>query len=300
MKLTQVKGSTWVLEANELIPLYLLDDRRCVLLDSGLAKEREEIEKTLLEAGLEPAGILCSHAHVDHCANNRYFQEKYGIPVALTPSEAGMCRSVSTLKSYFLVLSPQTVEREAGWLVHTPDVLLPETEGDFAFAGATFHIVPTPGHSPGHTSLVTADNVCYTGDALMSQALLDAKLPYGLSIQLAMESRERLRELEDCDFFIMAHKGVCAGREIGPLIDANQELVRRRAGEIRDLITEPMDFSQICRAVCTRFSLLTRRPRRALYYERNIRLFVEYLMDQGELGMETRQGTAFYLPSKKI
>ena len=51
MKLTQVKGSTWVLEANELIPLYLLDDRRCVLLDSGLAKEREEIEKTLLEAG---------------------------------------------------------------------------------------------------------------------------------------------------------------------------------------------------------------------------------------------------------
>ena len=124
----------------------------------------------------------------------------------------------------------------------------------------------------------------------MSQALLDAKLPYGLSIQLAMESRERLRELEDCDFFIMAHKGVCAGREIGPLIDANQELVRRRAGEIRDLITEPMDFSQICRAVCTRFSLLTRRPRRALYYERNIRLFVEYLMDQGELGMETRQG----------
>lgn len=26
MKLTQVKGSTWVLEANELIPLYLLDD----------------------------------------------------------------------------------------------------------------------------------------------------------------------------------------------------------------------------------------------------------------------------------
>ena len=59
MKLTQVKGSTWVLEANELIPLYLLDDRRCVLLDSGLAKEREEIEKTLLEAGLE---LICALA----------------------------------------------------------------------------------------------------------------------------------------------------------------------------------------------------------------------------------------------
>ena len=274
MKLTQVKGSTWVLEANELIPLYLLDDRRCVLLDSGLAKERDEIEKTLLEAGLEPAGILCSHAHVDHCANNRYFQEKYHLPVALTAPEAGMCSSILNLKCYRLLVSPDAAEQEMSEMVHVPDLILPPVDGPIRLAGAMFRILHTPGHSSGHICAVTPDNVCYTG--------------------------ERLRELEDCDFFIMAHKGVCAGREIGPLIDANQELVRRRAGEIRDLITEPMDFSQICRAVCTRFSLLTRRPRRALYYERNIRLFVEYLMDQGELGMETRQGTAFYLPSKKI
>lgn len=154
MKLTQVKGNTWVIEAMALIPFYKLDSRRVILLDTGLREEGEAIEQTLLKNGLEPVGILCSHVHVDHCGNNRYFQEKYGIPVALTPSEAGMCRSVTTLKSYFLVLSPQTVEREAGWLVHTPDVLLPEREGDFAFAGATFHIVPTPGtpraHLPGH------------------------------------------------------------------------------------------------------------------------------------------------------
>ena len=180
MKLTQVKGNTWVIEAMALIPFYKLDSRRVILLDTGLREEGEAIEQTLLKNGLEPVGILYSHVHVDHCGNNRYFQEKYGIPVALTPSEAGMCRSVTTLKSYFLVLSPQTVEREAGWLVHTPDVLLPETEGDFAFAGATFHIVPTPGHSPGHTSLVTADNVCYTGDAMVSRELMGAKLPLSL------------------------------------------------------------------------------------------------------------------------
>ena len=268
---------------------------------SQVRQERAIEEKqTLLKNDLEPVGILCSHAHVDHCANNRYFQEKYHLPVALTAPEAGMCSSILNLKCYRLLVSPDAAEQEMSEMVHVPDLILPPVDGPIRLAGAMFRILHTPGHSSGHICAVTPDNVCYTGDALMSQALLDAKLPYGLSIQLAMESRERLRELEDCDFFIMAHKGVCAGREIGPLIDANQELVRRRAGEIRDLITEPMDFSQICRAVCTRFSLLTRRPRRALYYERNIRLFVEYLMDQGELGMETRQGTAFYLPSKKI
>ena len=209
MKLTQVKGSTWVLEANELIPLYLLDDRRCVILDSGLAKEREEIEKTLLEAGLEPAGILCSHAHVDHCGNNRYFQEKYHIPVALTAGEAGMCRSVTTLKCYFLNLSPQTVEREAGVMIHTPDVLIPETEGSFHFAGADFRIIPTPGHSPGHISTVTPDNVCYTGDAMLSREFMGSKLPYNLNHAEANQSRERLRPLK-CDKYIIDHRDICS------------------------------------------------------------------------------------------
>lgn len=296
MKLTQVKGSTWVLEANELIPLYLLDDRRCILLDSGLGKEREEIESALLDAGLTPAGILCSHAHVDHCANNRYFQEKYHIPVALTAPEAGMCSSILNLKCYRLLVSPDAAEQEMSNMVHAPDLIIPPTDGPVRLAGALFHILHTPGHSSGHICAVTPDNVCYAGDALMSEEQLDAKLPYGLSIQLAMESRERLRELGDCDFFIMAHKGVCPGGEIGPLIDANQALVRRRTGEICALIDRPMDFSQICRAVCAQYALLSRRARRALYYERNIRFFIEYLVDRGELAMESRDGTVFYLP----
>lgn len=36
MNLTQIKGNTWAIEASELIPLYRLDDSRCVLLDTGL------------------------------------------------------------------------------------------------------------------------------------------------------------------------------------------------------------------------------------------------------------------------
>ena len=60
MKLTQVKGNTWVLEGFELIPLYRLENNTCILLDTGLQEEREDMENTLREAGLTPAGILCS------------------------------------------------------------------------------------------------------------------------------------------------------------------------------------------------------------------------------------------------
>ena len=35
MKLTQVKGNTYVFEGWEFIPLYKTDDSHCILLDTG-------------------------------------------------------------------------------------------------------------------------------------------------------------------------------------------------------------------------------------------------------------------------
>ena len=206
MDIRPIKGNTWVLEGMEWIPFYKLDERRCILLDTGLLGEREELEQALLDHGLTPAGILCSHAHVDHGGNNRYFQEKYQIPVALTAKEAGMCAGLLNLKCYFLMLSPGMVEREAAHLVHTPDVIVPDRDGPLSFCGAEFQILQTPGHSAGHIAIQTPDRVCYVGDALLSREQLWAKLPYCLSHQAGIESREKLRDV-DADFFVMAHRG---------------------------------------------------------------------------------------------
>lgn len=296
MNLTQIKGNTWVVEANQLIPFYKLDDRRCVLLDSGLLEEREELEQTLLSAGLTPAGILCSHAHVDHCANNGYFQKKYHIPVALTAQEAGMCSSILTLKCYFLLLSPDMVEKESACMVHTPDVVIPPADGPFDFCGTQFQILHTPGHSPGHICVITPDNVCYAADALLCRDCLGSKLPYNLGHAMAEASREKLRGL-DCDLCIMAHRGVCTGAELDRLIDDNTALVHRRAEEIFQLVTCPMTASEISQAACELYQLFTHKPRRSLRFERNIRFFVEYLSDQGRLDIECRRGVTYYRPT---
>lgn len=298
MNLTQVKGNTWVIEANELIPLYKLDGGRCILLDTGLLEEREELEAALRAAGLTPVGVLCSHAHVDHCANNGYFQEKYGTKVALTFPEAGMCSSILTLKCYFLTLSPGTVERESACMVHSPDVFIPRSDGPFSFCGAEFQIIHTPGHSSGHVCTITPDNVCYAADALLSAELMGAKLPYSLSQKLAMDSREKLRGL-GCDFYIMAHRGVCPRPELGALIDANQELIRRRAEEIFSLIDRPMTASQIDEAACVLYQLFTHKPRRSLRFERNVRFFIEYLVDAGRLAEECKNGATYYVRAEK-
>ena len=298
MKLTRVKGNTFVLEGDELIPLYKVGENKCILLDTGLLIERQELEDSLLENGLTPVGILSSHAHVDHCANNGYLQEKYHIPVALTWPEAGMCSSVMTLKCYFLTLTPGIVERESVCMVHRPDVIVPDTDGPFDFAGATFEIVHTPGHSSGHIAIITPDNVCYVGDAMLSRDQQNAKLPYALQHTKAFESRKKLLNTR-CDYYIMAHKGVCTGADFPALVRDNDELILRRAQEILDLVTHSMSFSEIDRAVCAYYALLTRQPRRALRFERNVRFFVEYLADEGYLDMECVDGTVYYKASGK-
>ena len=293
MNVSQVLGNTWVLEAEELIPFYRLPENRCILLDSGLAEEREAMEETLEREGLSVAGILCSHAHGDHCGNNQYFQQRYQVPIALTAPEAGMCSSITALKCYFLVLSPGTVERELPHMIHRPDVFLPERDGTITFAGVNFEIIHTPGHSVGHVAIVTPDRVCYTGDALLSHEMLRAKLPHELDHRAAEESRKKLKALH-CERYVMAHRGICDYEEMQRLVPANQELMQRRTEEIRALITRPMTFSEINEAVCGYYQLLTKVPRRALRFERNIRFFLEYLLDEGRIQTECRNGTVVY------
>ena len=293
MKLTQVKGNTWVAEGQELIPLYRMDGDRCILLDTGLESEREELEEALLSAGLTPAGILCSHAHVDHCASNGYFQQKYRALSALTAPEAGMCCNTLTLKCYFLTLSPDMAQESGHAMLHTPDVIIPARDGPFSFCGVPFRIIYTPGHSAGHISTITPDNVCYVADALLSHELLGAKLPYNLSQKEAVASREKLRGL-GCDAYIMAHRAVCPADQIEHQIDRNQHMIRHPTEDILELIVRPMTLSQIDQAVCARYQLFTRKPPRSLRFERNVRFFVEYLLDEGQLELTCRRGVAYY------
>lgn len=296
MKLTQVKGNTYVLEGWELIPLYVLPGGKCILLDTGLLSERREIERALTEARLLPAGILGSHIHTDHSPNHRCFREKYGIPVALPAGEAGLCATLLDLKSYFFMLSPKTAAEEVPDMVCPADVLIGPEDGEFVFLGETFGIVHTPGHSPDHISIVTPDDVCYVGDALLSGDDLKAKLPYSCSQEADLASKEKLRALS-CAKYVLAHRGVFD--DVSTLIDENRALILDRAGQVLAAVTEPMTMDGIIAAVCRAFSLHAGQPRRAALYERNVRSFVEYLLDRGDLTLSVRDGVRLYSPSGK-
>ena len=293
MKLTHIKGSTWVLEGMELIPLYKLDESRCILLDTGYAEEAEDLVATLDEAGLTPVGLLCSHVHPDHYGNSKLLQENYHTTIALSREEAGLLTDWLTMKCYYLTLPLDMVIERNSSMAMVPDVILPREDGAVAFCGAQFTILHTPGHSPGLITVITPDNVCYVSDTMLSREMLRAKLPHNQNHHIAIASREKIRHA-GADLYIMAHKGICSGEEISQLIDDNLALLCMRSQQMLELIDRPMTFSEINQAACRLHKLFTHRPRHALAYQRNVTFLIEYLIEEGLLEMICHEGVILY------
>lgn len=298
MEIRSLRGRTAYLDGAQLIGLYLLDDRHCILLDTGPASIRTELEESLSHAGLTPVGVLCTHTHFDHFGNAAWFQKQCGIPVALPFGEAELCRTFPTLKSYLFVYSAGEVMsdpqlRELPCLV---DRVIHSHEDTIDFLGARFRILRTPGHSPEHISILTPDRVCYTGDALIcGAALTHAKLPYAYNLRQSMESLEQFRDL-DCDTLLVAHKGI-VDAPFGDLLDENRRIMTQQLQTVAAIIDRRMSLEEIFTAVRETMHIRVDTPRKAENMERFLRPYLECLIDDGTHRLALRgSGTLCYEP----
>ena len=294
MELKQALGNTWYLEDWQLIPLYRTDPNHCILLDTGLFSQRQDIEDTLAAAGLTPIGILGSHAHNDHSSNHHYFQQRYHIPVALSLGEAGLCCSLENLKSHFYMNSMGEFianDRVCHMVVRADRIILPEEE-QINFCGVEFQIVHTPGHSVDPIAVITPDGVLYLGDALLTGSELDsARFPYHFCFQQAIETMQKLPSIP-ARCYLAAHRGVY--ETLGDLPQRNIQLIQSRAEGILKCLDRPLNLSQLSLRVCESFHLRSRAKGAVALYERNVRSYLEYLLDTKRVVSVVKNGIFYY------
>ena len=147
----------------------------CIVIDPGAEPERirHACEDLRIEA------ILLTHGHFDHIGGVAELA-KHGAEIVIHRDDAPMLGD-TRLNASWLV----------GWNVTAPAAARTVEEGDvLIYAGATFTVLHTPGHTPGSVCYQTGKWL-FTGDTLFHFGYGRTDLPGGNMRQLA----ESLRKL---------------------------------------------------------------------------------------------------------
>lgn len=297
MEIKEVKGNTYCIDTGmSYIPFYKINDEEIIMMDSGWAEgERAGIDELLEKNSLKVAGIICSHAHIDHIGNNTHLKNKYNSIIAMPAYEAHICSSVVNLKVYYSSQSLFDVEERFGHMVCDTDIMIFDDQDKICVCGIKFKIIHTPGHSPAHICIITPDDVAYVGDTLISYEVMQgAKMPYAFILREDLKSKAKLYNLK-CSKYVVAHMGIYD--DITKLITDNIEFFKNRSERIYDFIDGAMTMEQIMKAALKNFNIHAKTIARYAILERMLRSYVEYLNEIGKITLIMEDGFLKYRKS---
>lgn len=281
MKIYTALGNTGFIDAgSKTIPFYKTGGG-VILIDSGSPRDAPELLRLLDDRGLEVNGVITTHAHTDHAGCNRILKER-GARIAMPAFEAECFSSPQVLKAWYPLFTPNEILDDFGDIFFSTDRIIGPEDDSVTLCGVRFGVIQTPGHTPRHISVMTPDGVLCLADALMSREDCErAKLPYAFSIDLSVETADQLRGAR-AETYLLSHGG--QAESIERLIDDNIACFERAAGRVLTLIDQPVTMDQAVEAVVRGLGIKSgTNIYKFRILERNVRVFVEYLVDHGKL-----------------
>lgn len=136
----------------------------CILIDAGL--DGPAIDAAMVERGLRPYQVFCTHGHFDHAGSTAYFQEKYGCQVFMHKADTRTLKASNFLLMAFKI--PQKIE--------IPEITYVEKQLVIDVCGHNLTYLPAPGHTPG-SCVVQFGSAWFTGDTIYSQGVGLSSLP---------------------------------------------------------------------------------------------------------------------------
>jgi glyoxylase-like metal-dependent hydrolase (beta-lactamase superfamily II) len=165
---------------------YIVSDEKtkeAMVIDPG--DEPDRIVDEIKQNDLKVNYIICTHAHFDHIGAVGDIKNETGAKVMMHKADVELYENAR--------------DQAAIWGIHidelpSPDVFI--AEGDSVkVGGMVFHVIHTPGHSPGGICLY-GEGVVFTGDTLFQGSVGRTDF-HGGDIAQLKESFRRLLELPD-------------------------------------------------------------------------------------------------------
>lgn len=287
----EVDERTAVILASVNIGVIRLDERRSLLVDTGLDRDsgRRAI-RMVAEAGWGTvAGILTTHAHADHIGGHATVVQRTGCEVWASPVEAALTRcpqlapailygaeAPASLRGKFLLAEESPVRH-----VVTGDSL---TIGDLTIA-----VVQLPGHSPDQIAYAVGD-VCFAADVVLPIATIDKyRIPYVYSVARHRESLALARTM-DYRAFVPGHGVVLARQPFTALIDHNSAALDAVKRSLVDALARHATPDEIVAAVLTRLGAEPPDLAALVLLRTTIMSVIADLTDQGLVAGNVEEG----------
>ena len=154
-----------------------------VLIDTGLATKRDELDASLAHAGCVADRlklIVLTHGDLDHAGNAAWLRDRLHTKVAIHPDDAGMVETGDTdwgrkprpdrmtMAGRFIRVAGSMMElTRRGTALETfePDLFV-EEGFDLTGYGLDAHVLHLPGHSRGSIGVLASEGDLFCGDLL--------------------------------------------------------------------------------------------------------------------------------------
>lgn len=148
------------------------DDGSVTLIDTGLKRAPARIVAGLSAIGKHPADvqrIVLTHAHPDHAGGAAEMARRTGAPVAVHEADAGFAEAGNPPPTDTSTTVGRLFSRLPNWSFPAVPVGERLTNGQVIGVAGGLRVVATPGHSPGHVSLLhEPTRTLITGDAIFN------------------------------------------------------------------------------------------------------------------------------------